>query len=71
MIELVAKTSNNEIHIIDGRMRASAALSLSGEVQCSAPGVGLFKLVRNDDGSVDARFGTGFLLRAANLRTDP
>lgn len=70
MIDIVARVESDEVRILDGRMRASAALSLSGEVQCSSPGLPMFKLVRNDDGSVDARFGNGFALRVKNLRTD-
>lgn len=70
MVELMCKVEGNKMTLIDGRMRALAALSLSGEVQCSAVGFGLFNLVRNDDGSVDARFSDGALKRVGNLRFD-
>lgn len=70
MIELMAQPEGGDLRLIDGRMRASAALSLSGEVQCTSIGLGLFKLVRNDDGSVDAKFSDRAVRRVTNLRLD-
>lgn len=70
MIELMARADGSEVRLIEGRMRASAALSLRGEVQCTVVGLGLFTLVRNDDGSVDAKFSDGAIQRVSNLRVD-
>lgn len=70
MLELTARSEDGQLQLIDGRMRASAALSLSGEVQCMGVGFGFFKLVRNEDGTVDAKFSDGATQRVLNLRVD-
>lgn len=70
MLELVARPEDGKLKLIDGRIRASAALSFSGEVQCMGVGLGLFKLVRNEDGTVDAKFSGGSIQRVSNLRVD-
>lgn len=70
MIELMVRAEGGTVKLVDGRMRASAALSRRGEVQCTGIGLGLFTLVRNEDGSVDARFSDGTVQRVSNLRVD-
>ena len=70
MLELVIKTSGEHLAIVAGRQCASAELSHSGEIQCTSPGRGLFKLCRNDDGSVEAQFSDGSRLTVSNLRVD-
>jgi hypothetical protein len=68
MIEVAIRPDVAGLWVLDGRSLVSAALSESGEVQCTAAGVGLFKAIRNDDGTVDARFSQGDLRRLVNLR---
>lgn len=67
MIELAVRPVGTGLLVLDVSSLVSAALSESGEVLCTAAGVGLFKVIRNDDGTLDARSSEGVLRRLINL----
>ncbi len=67
MIELAVRSVGVGLFVLDGSSLVSAALSESGEVQCTAAEVGLFKVIRNEDGTLDARLSQGVLRRLINL----